>query len=341
MDMEPAIAAVFLSFVSLGVSATVVGMCAAGIVVLLIGFLAAGREIPEASGLDKIVVLSNLCFAAPLAVFGAEHFGLAKGIMMGVPRYMPWPLFWAYFVGAALILASLSIATKIGLRWSGFLFGIMMFLFVAMIHLPGALANTHNFIRLARSSGNIPPSLRISWTIVFRELSFGSGAWLLAATTMEGPSLGRRAVVTMARVVIGITALLFGVEHFLHSINVPGVPLEKLMPSWIPGGTLIVYFTGALLLVAGVAILLNQKTRIAASYLGSWLLLIVVVIYGPILAAGLLNPSTDAKIEGLNYFFDTLLFAGTILALASALPRSSSPARRTIYSSEQLERPVA
>jgi hypothetical protein len=41
-------------------------------------------------------------------------------------------------------------------------------------------------------------------------------------------------------------------------------------------------------------------------------------VYGPILITSLANPSTDVKVEGINYFFDTLLFAGTILALASA-----------------------
>jgi len=52
--------------------------------------------------------------------------------------------------------------------------------------------------------------------------------------------------------------------------------------------------------------------------------LLVIFIYGPILATSLLDPSTDVKVEGLNYFFDTLLFAGTILALASATPRTDS-----------------
>lgn len=47
-----------------------------------------------------------------------------------------------------------------------------------------------------------------------------------------------------------------------------------------------------------------------------------MVIYGPILIAALLDPSTVVKVEGINYFFDTLLYAGTILALASATPRS-------------------
>jgi hypothetical protein len=40
------------------------------------------------------------------------------------------------------------------------------------------------------------------------------------------------------------------------------------------------------------------------------------------LIVSLLDPSTDVKVEGLNYFFDTLLYAGAILALASASPGS-------------------
>jgi len=122
--------------------------------------------------------------------------------------------------------------------------------------------------------------------------------------------------------VLGITTMFYGVEHFLHPANVPGVPLEKLLPAWIPGHMLISYLTGTILVVAGAFILLNKKTRLAATYLGTWIVLLVLFIYGPILIASLANPSTDIKIEGINYFFDTLLFAGAILALASATPRS-------------------
>jgi uncharacterized membrane protein YphA (DoxX/SURF4 family) len=85
---------------------------------------------------------------------------------------------------------------------------------------------------------------------------------------------------------------------------------------------LIGYLTGVILLIAGAFMLLGKKTRMAATYLGSWIVLLVVFIYGPILIASLLDPSTAVKIEGINYFFDTLLFAGTILALASATPRT-------------------
>jgi hypothetical protein len=44
--------------------------------------------------------------------------------------------------------------------------------------------------------------------------------------------------------------------------------------------------------------------------------LLVLVIYGPILIAQMSDPSTAVKVEGINYFADT------ILALASATPRT-------------------
>ena len=288
------------------ISRPAVSMCSAGIVLCLIALGAAQTDIAQASGLDRVVALSNLCFAAPLAVFGAEHLSDARSIMPLVPSYMPWRLFWTYFVGFALLAASLSIATKIQVRWSGLLFGIMMSVFVAMIIIPGALAN---------------PRDRFSWTFVLREMSFAGGGWTLAGNAMHGP--GKSKLITVGRVLIGIAAIFFGVEHFLHPLACPGVPLEKLMPAWIPGRLLIGYLTGAILLVAGASILLAKKARMAATYLGTWIVLLVVFIYGPILIQSLADPSTAVKVEGINYFFDTLLFAGTALVLANALPRDT------------------
>jgi uncharacterized membrane protein len=287
------------------ISRTAVSMCIAGILLFLVALWAARTDIARAGGLDKIVVLSNLCFAVPLAVFGAEHFSFAKFIMLSVPSYMPGRLFWAYFIGVALLAASLSIATRIQVRWSGLLFGIMMVFFVAMLHIPRAL---------------VSPSERIPWTIVVREMSFAGGAWILAGNAMSGT--GKSRLITVGRVLIAIAALFFGVEHFLHPAGCPGVPLEKLTPAWIPGRLVIGYLTGAILLVAGACILLARKTRMAATYLGTWLVLLVLFIYTPILIAQLSDPNTAAKVEGINYFADTLLFAGAILALASATPRT-------------------
>ena len=298
-------------------SPTAVAMCSAGIALFLVGLFAARNDIAQARGLDKVVALSNLCFAIPLAVFGALHLSGPQFILPLVPRYMPWHVFWVYFIGCALIAASLSIATKIAVRWSGLFFGIMMFLFVAMIHFPGALRQPHN---------------RIIWTIVFREMSFGGAAWILAGSAPAGSGNARSrwsgrvksTLIIVGRILVAIAAIVFGIEHFLHPMGLPGVPLQKEMPAWVPVRALIDYVVGAALLVAGGSTLLNRKTRVVATCVGGWILLLVMVIYGPVLILALSNPAIGVKIEGINYFADTLLFAGAILAVASAAPRSDS-----------------
>lgn len=302
--MHLAIIATFLH-----ISGVAVAMCSAGIVVFLLGLWAAKSDLAQSRAVDKIVALANLCFAVPLAVFGALHlFGpqFVKGL---VPRYMPGRMFWVYFVGCALIAASLSIAAKIGVRWSGLLVGTMMFMFVAMLYLPSGLRHMQ---------------ARITWTIVFRESSFGGGAWLLAAMAKDGwRGKARTTLLTVGRIVIALAAIFFGIQHFLHPLGLPGVPLEREMPAWVPGRALIDYVTGAALLLTAGSVVLNRKTREVAACLGGWLLLAIVVIYGPVMIGALSQPGIEVQVEGINYFADTLLFTGVILALASAASRSS------------------
>src|ERR1022692_4524840 len=300
-SMQPTILAVFLKF-----SSTAVSMSAASLALLVIGLLAAKNDITQARGIDKVVALAPLCFAIPLAAFGAEH--LSGGIpLQMVPSYMPWRLFWVYFVGFALIAASLSIATKIQVRWSGLLFGTMMFLFVAMVHLPGAV-----------SDGG-----RIAWTVVIREMSFGGAGWVLTGIATDGDcDRQRKSLIAVGRVLIAIAAIFFGVQHFLHPLGLPGVPLQKQMPTWIPARAFIDYLTGTFLIVAGVFFLLARRTRMAATYLGACIVLVVAVIYGPVLIGALADPTTATKVEGLNYFADTLLFGGAILSLARTMTGS-------------------
>jgi len=291
--------AVFLAF-----PGTAMWMSAAGLALLAIGLFAAKNDLAQARGINRIVALTPLCFAIPLAVFGAEHLSSRQSMLSLVPSYMPWRMFWVYLVGFALIAASLSFATRRQVQWSGLLFGAMMFLFVAMLHLPGAVT----------AGGRIP------WTIVVREMSFGGAGWVLAGVAMGGEGQGK-GLIAVGRVAIAIAAIFFGVQHFLHPLGLPGVPLAKQMPPWIPVPALIDYLTGAFLLVAGVCFVLARKTRMAAAYLGAWIVLLVVVIYGPVLIGALADSSVNVQVEGVNYFADTLLFGGTILSLAGANPK--------------------
>jgi uncharacterized membrane protein len=170
-----------------------------------------------------------------------------------------------------------------------------------MLHLPGAIS----------VGGRIP------WTVVIREMSFGGGGWVLAGIAMGRNGDGKlKSLITVGRVLIAIAAIVFGVQHFMHPLGLPGVPLQKQMPTWIPVRAFIDYLTGAFLIVGGVCFLLARKTRMAAAYLGTWIVLLVVVIYVPVLIGALAYPSSGVKVEGLNYFADTLLFGAAILSLA-------------------------
>lgn len=296
--MQPIILAIFP-----GLSSSAFWMCVAGLALLAIGLMAAKNEIGKARGKDKIAALTHLCFAVPLAVFGAEHLSSPQSLLPLVPSYMPARMFWVYFVGLSLIAASLSIATGRLVRWSGLLFGAMMFLFVAMLHLPGAI----------RAGGRFP------WTVVVRETSFGGAGWVLAGAAMRGNRHGRgEGLITVGRAAVAIAAIFFGVEHLLHPLGLPGVPLAKQMPAWIPMRSLIDYMTGAFLTAGGVCFLLLRRARLAAIYLGGWIVLLVVAIYGPVLIGALADPGAGVQVEGVNYFADTLLFGGAILTLAKA-----------------------
>jgi uncharacterized membrane protein YphA (DoxX/SURF4 family) len=280
-------------------------MCLAGIVVSLIALWAARVDLAHARPLDKIVSLGNLAFAAPMAVFGALHIWGVDFVRSIVPPYMPWPLFWAYFVGVALIAASLSIAARVLIRWSGLLLALMMLLFVVLLDIPGVVST---------------PGDRFSWTLLLRELAFAAGGWLFAA-----PFLADRfkaILIPAGRIVIAITSLFWGGEEALHPHSRPVVPLEKMMPAFIPAQDVIGYLTAAALIVAGSFMLLGRRTRLAATVLGGWALLMVLIVYGPILIDALSTTDLGANVEGINYFFDTLYFGGAVLALAQATPRT-------------------
>lgn len=255
-------------------------------------------ELAQARGLDKILPFGRLFLAIPMAVFGTEHLTDTADIASIVPKWMPAHTFWAYLVGIALIAAALSITLKIQARLAATLLGAMFCCFVLMIHLPNVVAGNGD---------------RFLWAVALRDTAFGGGAFAFAAAQMGARSTsGGRGLAMVARFFVGIPALFFGVEHFLHPTFATGVPLQKIMPQWIPGRLFWAYVAGAVLIASGVCLVANKKTREAATYLGVMILLLVLFEYLPMLIA------SPKDIVSLNYFFDTLAFSGAALVLAEA-----------------------
>ena len=281
-----------------------------GLIFLIIGLFAVRGNIARAAGIDKLVVLGPIFFASPLAVFGAEHLAGARFLMQLVPGWMPGRLFWAYFVGVALIASAISFTLGRHVRLSGTLVGIMFLLFVVLIHLPNAAVH---------------PKDRFAWAVVLRDFSFGVGAWAYAGSQEWN---GERCnwMVTVGRFGIGITLLFFAIEHFLHPTFAPGVPLEKVTPPWIPAPSLWGYLTGAILLAGSMVILGTKRGSLGAALVGLLMVVLTIVIYSPLLVVA--KQGTEIN-EAVNYIADTLLFGGALLLLAQALGRGSSSHFRT------------
>lgn len=275
--------------------------CFAGVAILAIGFITARKELSAALGLDKLIALARVFFAAPLAVFGTEHLVAAKSISQVVPPWMPGRLFWTYFVGLCLIAAALSLVLTKYVRWSSTLLAIMFFLFAAMIHLPNVAAN---------------PKDRFVWAVAVRDLSFAAGACALAST--QGVH-GSNALLRFARLYIPIAVIFFAVEHFLHPEFAPGVPLPKVTPDWIPLHLWLGYPAGAILLIGGALMLIPKHARAAAAWVGTLFTLLTFLLYLPIMTTA---AKTAELTEGQNYIFDTLLYAGALLLLAAAMPKN-------------------
>ncbi len=270
-----------------------------GALILVVGLIVIRKELSERHGWDKTIALAPIFMAVPIAVFGTDHFVFAKFVARMVPSFIPGHMFWTLFVGVCLICAALSLVVKQHAGLAALLFGIMILMFEVLISIPGVV----------RAPGD-----RIVWAVALRDFAFSGGALAFAATQTEvWRRQGTHWALTFARLFIGVAITFFAVEHFLHPEFAPGVPLAKLTPLWIPAHLLWSYLTGMVFVFTGLALIFNKETRLAATWLGLMLLLLVLAVYVPIVIA---NPSDIGN--GLNYLVDTLLLSGSALAFAGS-----------------------
>lgn len=290
----------------LAVPSTVIWSYFVGGVVFAIGLvtICLRGDWQKAQGFDKLILFGPLFYAAPIAAFGTEHFTLTEAIASLIPAWIPWHLFWAYFVGGCFIAAALSLVTGIQVRLSASLLALNFFLFVVLMDAPAWAQN---------------PRDRFGLALTLRELSFCGGPLALAASlTGQGRERGTHVLATIARYFVAVPVLFFSFEQFLHADHVPGIPLERVTPDWIPVHVLWTYLAAVVYAVAGIPLLLGKKPRAAATWAGLTVFFVVLVVYVPI---GIVDrASLD---NGLNYLGDTLMFCGTVLMLAGTMPREA------------------
>jgi hypothetical protein len=272
--------------------------CFAAILFALGVFLTFRKNAAWMDALDRVITFGPFFFGWPLAVFGAQHIVFLSDVVNGVPAWMPGHLFWALFVGIALIAAALSLTTGIMMELAALLVGVMLFLFVLMIYVPNLVEN--------------PGDLAV--TMALRDLSMSGGALALAGTLAKNgrrPKLGWIAVVGRYFFALGI--MDFGVENFVHPEYAPIVPEPNLMmPAWIPAHVAWAWVTGAILVVCGVAMLLNWRTRLAGVLAGIAFFALTIFFYLPM---EIVHPSIEISGE-LDQLAQALAMSGAALLVA-------------------------
>jgi uncharacterized membrane protein len=283
------------------------------VLLLAVGLtIAIKKAPPQASGLDKLILCGPVFIGMPMVVFGTEHYLFHATIGGIIPAWIPAHTFWVYLVGTCLILGGVSILVHIQAGLSAGLFGIMLLCFEVLLFIPSVVRHPH---------------IRLAWAYALRDLSFSCGALAFAAThALERRPKGAHLLISLVRTVLGIVVVAFALEYFFHPELLPGVPLEQLTPTFIPGHLLWGYCTSVAYVVAGVCLIINNRVRLAAEWMGLLVLVAVIFLCVPYMVQHASDVGMDS---GLNVPVDTLILSGGLLCLAGSQRERSAGSNKS------------
>ncbi|HKI06573.1 MAG TPA: DoxX family membrane protein [Thermoanaerobaculia bacterium] len=99
----------------------------------------------EDSGISRLfrrlMPLGSVLLGGFLLLGGVQHFVYADFVAQLVPSWIPGTRFWVYFTGVALIAGGMGLFIPKTARLAATMSGIMMLLWVVMLHIPRALAD--------------------------------------------------------------------------------------------------------------------------------------------------------------------------------------------------------
>jgi uncharacterized membrane protein len=113
------------------------------------------------------------------------------------------------------------------------------------------------------------------------------------------------------RILFAIPIVVFGIQYFTYGRFTGGLPPA---PPWAPGGAVLAYLTGALLVAAGVNMAINAQARLSATVLGIFFFLCVVFLHAMRLNSVIHNGNDRTRA------FEALALGCAAWVLAGSLP---------------------
>jgi len=117
-----------------------------------------------------------------------------------------------------------------------------------------------------------------------------------------------KTLTAIGRIVYGLPFIVFGIFHFMRSEGMA----NNIIPNW-PIPEIIVYLSGAAIILGGLALLINKYAKLASFLLAIFLLLTILTIHVP----GTMDPETQQM--AMTSMLKDLGLLGGALVLASIL----------------------
>jgi uncharacterized membrane protein len=201
---------------------------------------------------SRIALFGRVLFGVGVAALGVDHFVLKEFVTGRAPDWpamLPGGIAFAYLTGAAFIALGAAIAVGRHVRAAALAAAAIVFGWALVRHL------------LVIASA---PLLGGAWTDATKAVRFVGGALAVAvlAPPMSGASWPRwpprsmdPALLLAARILVGLTLLINGSQHFLFTPFV-----AALIPSWFPGSAVLwTYFGGVALIAGGLGLLVRPS----------------------------------------------------------------------------------
>lgn len=244
--------------------------------------------------MDGLSRFGRILFGVGMVLFGLLYLFHARGT--GPAPGPPWTAetgLWAWLIGIGFVAAGVCLVLKIGARAAAVLLAAALLLRVLIVFVPGLFAHVHD------------PG---PWTSGSEVLALGAAALVLAGELELLHSMSWESLVVVGRFLFAAAFVVFAVQHFLYAAFI-----ATLIPAWIPGHLFWAYFVGVAFAAAALSIATKIQGRLGASLLGLMLLLWVVILHAPRVAAAPHNGNEWTSA------FVALTMSGAAFVLAGAL----------------------
>jgi uncharacterized membrane protein YphA (DoxX/SURF4 family) len=86
--------------------------------------------------MKKLTTIGRILFALPFALFGINHFLMLDYYLGMLTSFVPLGAYTIILTGIMLIAASISIITKVLVKFSTLMLAVLLFIFIVTIHIP-------------------------------------------------------------------------------------------------------------------------------------------------------------------------------------------------------------